>query len=68
MSVSSILSETYLGSSVPQYFLFFAAVGLGAVVGRSLSYLYQRRLIRIIVTVHRWIAETGGRSTGNDLQ
>jgi cytochrome P450 len=24
--------------------------------------------IRIIVTVHRWIAETGGRSTGNDLQ
>jgi hypothetical protein len=25
-------------------------------------------LIRIIVTVHRWIAETGGRSTGNDLQ
>jgi hypothetical protein len=25
-------------------------------------------LIRIIVTVHRWIAETGGRSTGTDLQ
>jgi hypothetical protein len=26
------------------------------------------QLIRIIVTVHRWIAETGGRSTGTDLQ
>jgi hypothetical protein len=26
------------------------------------------RLIRIIVTVYRWISKTGGRSTGNDLQ
>jgi molybdopterin-biosynthesis enzyme MoeA-like protein len=28
----------------------------------------RNRLIRVIVTVHRWIAETGGRSTGTDLQ
>jgi hypothetical protein len=28
----------------------------------------RHALIRIIVTVHRWIAETGGRSTGTDLQ
>jgi hypothetical protein len=38
------------------------------VVSASLSNDLSGRLIRIIVTVHRWIAETGGRSTGTDLQ
>lgn len=46
MTFESILSETYLGSTVPQYLLFFAIVAAGAVVGRSLSFVYRRRLKR----------------------
>ncbi len=44
MQIDPVLSETYFGSTVPQYLLFFAVLGAGAVVGRSLSYLYRRRL------------------------
>lgn len=44
MSVHSLLSETYFGSTVPQYLLFFGIVTVGAVVGRSLSFFYDRRL------------------------
>ena len=44
MVVDSLLSETYFGSTVPQYLLFFVALGAGAVLGRSLSFVYRRRL------------------------
>lgn len=44
MLLESVLSKTYLGSTIPQYLLFFAIVGAGAVLGRSLSFLYQRRI------------------------
>ncbi len=44
MAAESVVSETYLGSTIPQYLLFFAIIGVGAVVGRSLSFFYQRRL------------------------
>ena len=44
MSIEPVLSETYLGNTIPQYLLFFAIVGVGAVLGRSVSYLYHRRL------------------------
>lgn len=44
MSIGSLLSETYLGSTIPQYLLFFGAVGAGAVLGRSLSYFYEKGL------------------------
>jgi len=44
MAVESLVSESYLGSTIPQYLLFFAAVAAGAVVGRSLTYVYERRL------------------------
>jgi MscS family membrane protein len=44
MAGESLLSETYLGSTIPQYVLFFAIVCLGAVLGRSLSFIYRRRL------------------------
>jgi len=44
MPAESILSESYFGSSIPQYLLSFAILCAGAVVGRSLSYLYERRL------------------------
>ena len=44
MPVESMLSETYLGSTIPQYLLFFTILGAGAVLGRSLGYVYQRRV------------------------
>ncbi len=44
MVAESILSETYFGSTIPQYILFFGILTLGAVVGRTLGYLYHRRL------------------------
>jgi MscS family membrane protein len=44
MVVESIVSETYFGSTIPQYLLFFAILGTGALLGRTLSYLYVRRL------------------------
>jgi MscS family membrane protein len=44
MQLDPVLSETYFGSTVPQYLLFFAVLGVGAVVGRSLGFLYKRRL------------------------
>jgi len=50
MPVGSVLSESYLGSTLPQYASFFIVVGVGAVVGRSLSYFYKRRLKRTVET------------------
>jgi MscS family membrane protein len=44
MIETTLLSETYFGSTIPQYTLFFLVVGLGSVIGRSLSFLYRRRL------------------------
>jgi len=44
MPVDTVPSGPFLGSTVPQYLLFFAAVCLGALVGRTLSYLCERRL------------------------
>jgi len=44
MTVDAFLSEAYLGSTVPQYLLFFVLLGIGAILGRSLSYVYRRRL------------------------
>lgn len=44
MGFGSVVSETFFGSTIPQYLLFFAIVGVGALVGRSLSFLYKRRL------------------------
>jgi hypothetical protein len=41
--------------------------GFGVVDPRNVP-TDSRPVIRIIVTVHRWIAETGGRSTGTDLE
>ena len=42
----SLLSETYFGSTILQYLLFFLVLGIGAVLGRSLSFFYRRRLRR----------------------
>jgi MscS family membrane protein len=44
MGFGSVVSETFFGSTIPQYLLFFTIVGIGALVGRSLSFLYKRQL------------------------
>lgn len=41
---TSLLSETYFGSSLQQYVLFFVILAVGAVVGRSLGFFYENRL------------------------
>jgi len=43
---ASLFSETYLGSTIPEYLLFFLVLLLGAVLGRSLSFFYEQRLRR----------------------
>ncbi|MXR21378.1 mechanosensitive ion channel family protein [Halobacterium bonnevillei] len=44
MPFESIASETYFGSTLLEYVLFFAVLGAGALLGRSLSFVYRRRL------------------------
>lgn len=44
MSLGLSFSETYFGSTISQYLLFFGVLAVGALVGRSLSFLYRRRL------------------------
>lgn len=44
MAYHSILTETYFGSTIAEYLLFFAILGVGAVLGRVLRYAYRRRL------------------------
>ncbi|MEF8782588.1 MAG: mechanosensitive ion channel family protein [Haloarculaceae archaeon] len=44
MVVDQLLSETYFGSTISQYLLFFAILSVGAVLGRSLGFLYNRHL------------------------
>lgn len=41
-----LFSETYFGSTIPEYLLFFFVLLFGAVLGRSLSFFYQQRLRR----------------------
>lgn len=43
---ASFLTETYFGSTLSQYLLFFAVLSVGAILGRSLSFLYENRLKR----------------------
>lgn len=44
MITESLFSGTYFGSTVAQYLVFFGVVAVGAAVGRSLSFFYNRRL------------------------
>ncbi|MEF8886297.1 MAG: mechanosensitive ion channel family protein [Haloarculaceae archaeon] len=46
MATGSLLSETYFGSTIPQYLLFFVVLCIGALLGRSLTFLYRQRLRR----------------------
>jgi len=44
MVVDALLSESYGGSTVAQYVIFFAILTAGAVVGRAASFLLERHL------------------------
>jgi MscS family membrane protein len=44
MPFESIASETYFGSTLLGYVLFFAVLCAGALLGRSLGFVYRRRL------------------------
>ncbi len=46
MVVGEWLGETYFGSTILQYLLFFIVLSIGAVLGRSLSFVYRNRLRR----------------------
>ncbi len=48
MVAESFLTATYFGSTLFQYLLFFAVVTVGAVLGRSLSFLYRQRLTKTV--------------------
>jgi len=67
MPVESLLSETYLGSTVPQYLLFFVIVGVGAVLGRSLSFLYKRRIRRRVEATETEIDDIIAHSLGGPV-
>lgn len=44
MQLDTLASETYFGSTILQYLLFSTAIVGGAVVGKTLNFLYERRL------------------------
>jgi MscS family membrane protein len=46
MVVDTLLSETYGGSTVAQYVIFFAILTVGAVVGRAWSFILERHLLK----------------------
>jgi MscS family membrane protein len=41
MVAESLLSETYFGSTISQYAVFFAVLTVGAVVGRAFSFVLE---------------------------
>jgi len=43
VQLEPVLSDTYLGSTILEYGVFFTIVGAGVILGRSLSFLYERR-------------------------
>lgn len=44
MTLDSLLTETYFGSTISQYLLFFVVLSAGAVLGRSIGFIYENRL------------------------
>lgn len=44
MPLDPVLSETFFGSTLFQYVLFFGILAVGAVLGRSIGFLYETRL------------------------
>lgn len=42
------MNETYLGSTVSQYLLCFAIVGAGALLVRTLRFVYERRIVAAV--------------------
>ncbi|PSP34343.1 hypothetical protein BRC63_09305 [Halobacteriales archaeon QH_10_70_21] len=67
MVVESVISESYAGSTIPQYVLFFGILALGAIVGRILSFLLERRLSKAAQTTETAIDDIIIRSLGGPI-
>ena len=67
MAVESLTETTYFGSSLLQYITFFAILTVGAVVGRALSFLYERRLRKKAAATGTEIDDIVARSLGGPI-
>jgi MscS family membrane protein len=67
MVVESVISESYAGSTIPQYVLFFGILALGAIAGRILSFLLERRLSKAAQTTETAIDDIIIRSLGGPI-
>ncbi len=67
MAFEWLFSETYLGSTIAQYLLFFAVVTVGAVAGRSLGFLYRKRIERKVEATETEIDDIIARSLGGPV-
>ncbi len=67
MAFEWLFSETYLGSTIAQYLLFFAVVAVGAVAGRSLGFLYKKRIERKVEATKTEVDDIIARSLGGPV-
>jgi MscS family membrane protein len=61
------LAETYGGSTIDEYVLFFAILTVGAVVGRAASFLLERHLMRTATTTETDFDDVIIRSLGGPI-
>ena len=67
MAAESLLSETYFGSTVFQYGVFFGVLTVGALVGRALSFVIEQRLSRKAEATKTEIDDIIARSLGGPI-
>ncbi len=67
MQLDLLLGETYGGSTIAQYLLFFGILTVGAVVGRALSFLLERRLEKTAEATETEIDDIIIRSLGGPI-
>ena len=67
MQIESLSEMTYFGSSLLQYVTFFAILTAGAVVGRALSFAYERRLKKRTAATGTEVDDIVARSLGGPI-
>lgn len=67
MAFEWLFSETYLGSTIAQYLLFFAVVAVGAVAGHSLGFLYRKRIERKVEATKTEVDDIIAHSLGGPV-
>lgn len=67
MVLESLLSDTYGGSTIAQYVLFFVILTVGAVVGRALSFLIERHIKKRVKATETAIDDIIVRSIGGPI-